>query len=78
MATNVKLAARENEAENGFERLYRIAEVAKLLGISRASVYNLLRGEKIIDLGGKNKKGMKLIPDSVLRGILERKTKTFR
>jgi len=73
MASSTKLVS-----ENGFEVLYRIAEVAKMLHISRASVYNLLRGEKIIDLGGRNKKGIKLIPGSVLRGIIERKTKTFR
>ncbi len=76
MATAAKLV--KSESETGFEPLYRIAEIARMLHISRASVYNLLRGEKIIDLGGKGKKGMKLIPDSVLRSILERKMKTFR
>ncbi len=49
-----------------------------MLRISRASVYNLLRGERIVDLGGKGKKGMKLIPASVLREILERKMEIFR
>ena len=85
MAGNAELAnsitmasATKLVSENGFEVLYRIAEVAKMLHISRASVYNLLRGEKIIDLGGRNKKGIKLIPGSVLRGIIERKTRTFR
>jgi hypothetical protein len=73
MATATKTA----QTEHGFD-FYRIAEIAKMLHISRASVYNLLRGEKIIDLGGKSKKGMKLIPGSVLRGILERKMTTFR
>jgi Helix-turn-helix domain len=78
MATAAQLVKSENDSGSGLERFYRIAEIAKMLHISRASVYNLLRGEKIIDLGGKGKKGMKLIPDSVLRGILERKMKTFR
>jgi hypothetical protein len=41
-------------------------------------VYKLLRGERIIDLAGKGTKGVKLIPASVLREILNRKTKTFR
>jgi NADH:ubiquinone oxidoreductase subunit E len=66
------------DTQNGFEPLYRIAEVAKMLHISRASVYNLLRGERIVDLGGKGRKGVKLVPASVLHEILERKTKTFR
>ena len=57
---------------------YRIAEVARILHISRASVYNLLRGARIVDLGGKGKRGVKLVPESVLRAILDRKTKTLR
>jgi len=60
------------------EPLYRIAEIAQMLHISRASVYNLLRGCRIVNLGGKRKKGIKLVPESVLREILDRKTKTFR
>jgi predicted transcriptional regulator len=60
------------------EPLYRIAEIARMLHVSRATVYNLLRGSKIVDLGGKSKKGVKLVPESVLREILDRKTKTFR
>jgi Helix-turn-helix domain len=62
----------------GFEPLFRVAEIARMLHISRASVYNLLRGEKIIDLGRKGKKGIKLVPESVLRDIIERNKKTFR
>jgi hypothetical protein len=66
------------ESGGDFEPLYRIAEVAKMLHISRASVYNLLRGERVLDLSGKNKRGVKLIPASVLREFLERKMTTFR
>lgn len=78
MASATKLVKAENDSGRGFEQLYRIAEVARMLRISRASVYNLLRGERIVDLGGKGKKGMKLIPASVLREILERKMEIFR
>jgi transposase len=60
------------------EPLYRIAEIARMLHVSRGTVYNLLRGSRIVDFGGKGKKGVKLVPESVLREILERKTKTFR
>jgi hypothetical protein len=61
-----------------FEPLYRIAEIARILHVSRATVYNLLRGSRIVDFGGKGGKGVKLVPASVLREILERKTRTFR
>jgi hypothetical protein len=57
---------------------YRIAEIARMLHISRASVYNLIRGKKIIDLSGRRGKGVKLIPASTLREILEERTRTFR
>jgi hypothetical protein len=68
----------ERKTETGFEQLYRISEIAKMLHVSRGSVYNLLRGERIIDLGGKNKRGCKLVPASVLRAIIDRRTKVFR
>jgi transposase len=61
-----------------FEPMYRIAEIARMLHVSRGTVYNLLRGSRIVDLGGKDGRGVKLVPASVLREILERKTKTFR
>ena len=69
---------RKTVPSSGLEPLYRISEVARMLHISRASVYNLLRGERIVDLGGHGKKGVKLVPESLLREILNRKTKTFR
>jgi hypothetical protein len=68
----------ERETKTGFEQLYRISEIAKMLHVSRGSVYNLLRGERIIDLGGKNKRGCKLVPASVLHAIIDRRTKVFR
>jgi hypothetical protein len=68
----------ERETETGFEQLYRISEIAKMLHVSRGSVYNLLRGERIIDLGNKNKRGCKLVPASTLHAIIDRKIKVFR
>ena len=65
-----------SEAE--IEPLYRIAEIARMLHVSRATVYNLLRGTRIVDLAGRSKKGVKLVPESTLREILNRKTRTFR
>lgn len=80
MATTSKPASDvEQTAQNGdFEPLYRIAEVARMLHISRASVYNMLRGTRIVDLSSRGKKGVKLVPESVLREIISRRTKTFR
>jgi hypothetical protein len=63
---------------DGNEPFYRIADIARMLHISRASVYNLLRGARIVDLSGKNGKGIKLVPKEVLEEILDRRTKVYR
>ena len=60
------------------ERHYRIGEVAKLLGLSRAGVYNILRGEVLVDFSRPGKKGIKLVPKSTLKRLLDQHTKTFR
>ena len=60
------------------ERHYRIGEVAKLLGLSRAGVYNILRGEVLVDFSRPGKKGIKLVPESTLKRLLDQHTKTFR
>jgi hypothetical protein len=60
------------------ETFYRISEVAKMLHVSRATVYNLFRGSRIVDLAGRGKKGVKLIPESVLLEKLDSRTKILR
>jgi hypothetical protein len=60
------------------ERLYRISEVASVPPVSRPHVYNILRAEFVIDLSRLGRKGVKLVPESTLRRILERHKKRFR
>jgi hypothetical protein len=60
------------------EPLYRIAEVARMLHVSRGTVYNLLRGSRIVNFRGKGGKGVKLVPESVLLELLERNKKVYR
>ena len=57
---------------------YRIAQVAKMLNVSRGTVYNLLRGEIVVDFAAAGRKGTMLIPHSTLQRILERRRKRFR
>lgn len=64
------------EAQAQIEKYWRISEVAKRLNVSRATVYNLLRGFPVVRFG-KGKRGV-LVPESVLRQMLDRRTKTFR
>ena len=49
-----------------------------MLHVSRGTVYNLLRGSRIVDFCGKGGKGVKLVPESVLLELLERNKKVFR
>ncbi len=65
-------------ATQQIERHFRIAEVAKLLGLSRAGVYNILRGEVLVDFSRPGKKGTKLVPESTLKRLLDKHRITFR
>ncbi len=65
-------------ATQQIEKHFRIAEVAKLLGLSRGAVYSILRGEVLVDFSRPGKKGIKLVPESTLKRLLDRHTKTFR
>jgi hypothetical protein len=60
------------------ERLYRISEVATILRVSRPHVYNILRGESVVDLSRPGRRGIKLVPESTLRRVLERHKRQFR
>lgn len=57
---------------------YRISQVASLLGVSRGTVYNLLRGEMVVDFARPGRRGIKLVPESTLQRLLEKKRKVLR
>jgi hypothetical protein len=47
---------------------YSISDLAERWRFSRASVYNILRGERVVDFAANRKKGHKLVPlDVVLK-----------
>lgn len=60
------------------EQHYRVAEVAQILHVSRATVYNLLRGEFVVDFAAPGCKGVKLVPESTVCRLLEKHRKRFR
>ncbi len=66
------------QAGAGIEQHYRISQVAGILGVSRGTVYNLLRGEVVIDFTQLGKKGTKLVPESTLAHLLAKKRKVYR
>jgi hypothetical protein len=47
---------------------FSIPDLAERWRLSRASVYNILRGRKVVDFAANGKKGHKLVPlDEVLK-----------
>jgi hypothetical protein len=48
---------------------YSIPELAERWRCSRASVYNQLRGEKVVDFAASGRKGHKLVPFEVVLKI---------
>jgi hypothetical protein len=60
------------------ERHYRISELAQLLHVSRGTAYNLLRGEFVIDFAAPGRRGVKLVPESTVQRILEKRRRQFR
>jgi hypothetical protein len=50
------------------QEFFSFSELAVRWRCSRASIYNRLRGEKVIDFAAKGKKGRKLVPlETVLK-----------
>ena len=59
---------------------YSISELAERWRCSRGLVYNVIRGERVLDLAtsGRKKKSHKLIPFDVVLRIEREKMKVFR
>jgi|HubBroStandDraft_5_1064220.scaffolds.fasta_scaffold613007_1 hypothetical protein len=59
--------------------LFSIPELAERWRCSRATVYNLLRGEEVIDFApAPGRKGHKLVTAETVRRIEERRIRRFR
>jgi hypothetical protein len=68
MATAVQ-TRETTEPEDRLPKLrpfYSIPELADRWRCSRASVYNRIRGEKVVDFAARGKKGHKLVPLEVV------------
>jgi hypothetical protein len=57
---------------------YSITELAERWRCSRGTIYNLIRGEKVLDFAIAGHRGKKLVPRDVVRKIEERKMRVFR
>ena len=57
---------------------YSIRELAERWRCSRGMVYNLIRGERVLDFAAPGHKGKKLVPAELVRRIEQSKTKVWR
>jgi hypothetical protein len=57
---------------------YSIADLADRWRCSRGTVYNVIRGERVLDFASPGRKGKKLVPVDVVRRVEERRMKVFR
>lgn len=70
MSTAPKLAAAQD--------FFSIPELAQRWRCSRGTVYNLIRGEKVLDFAVPGHRGKKLIPATVVAQIEEANMHVFR
>lgn len=59
-------------------KYFSIPELAERWRCSRATVYNVIRGEKVLDFAAPGRKGKKLVPAEVVHKIEQRRTRAFR
>jgi hypothetical protein len=57
---------------------FSIPELADRWRCSRAMVYNIIRGERVLDFAAPGHKGKKLVPAEIVRRIEDRNTKVYR
>ena len=82
MATEIQFggmdALQQQSRAINSQPFYSISELAERWRCSRGSVYNRLRGEKVLDFAAPGHKGHKLVPIETVHRIEQRRMKVFR
>jgi len=68
----------KSETVTGLQPFFSIPELAVRWRCSRGTVYNLIRGEKIVDFAAPGCRGKKLVPAAVVSRIEESSMRVFR
>ena len=78
-ASKVEMEKESNGLQSLLERpFYSIADLAARWRCSRGTVYNVLRGEKVLDFAAPGHKGRKLVSVEVVRHIERENVRIFR
>jgi len=59
-------------------KYFSISDLADRWRCSRGTVYNVIRGERVLDFAASGCKGRKLVPAAVVHRIEQRRMKVFR
>ena len=76
--TETKATDAGHQQSRNRQPFYSIADLAGRWRCSRATVYNILRGEQVLDFAAPGRKGKKLVPADVVQRIEERRMKVWR
>jgi len=83
MATAFQTEARERAGEKSrpvpeLRAFFSIADLAERWRCSRGTVYNIIRGERVLDFAAAGHKGKKLVPAGVVSRIESAKMRVWR
>jgi hypothetical protein len=84
MRERVKMAAAEKsgsmrlQADATMPPYFSIPELASRWRCSRGTVYNVIRGEKVLDFATPGHRGKKLVPRDVVCSIEQSNTRVWR
>jgi hypothetical protein len=59
-------------------KYFSIADLAGRWRCSRGTVYNVIRGERVLDFAVSGRRGKKLVPADVVSKIEQRRMRVFR
>jgi hypothetical protein len=78
MAMVAKVGTPQPESDAAMPPYFSIPELASRWRCSRSTVYNVIRGEKVLDFAAPGRKGKKLVPREVVRSIEQSNTRVWR
>jgi hypothetical protein len=78
MATTAKFGTLRLVADAAMPPYFSIPELASRWRCSRGTVYNVIRGEKVLDFAASGHKGKKLVPREVVYRIEQSNTRVWR
>ena len=71
-------AGADSRPVSGCQPFFSIADLAERWRCSRGTVYNVLRGQPVLDFARAGHKGKKLVPAEIVRAIEQSRMKVWR